>query len=217
MKRTISVGLLSAAMLASVNAHAAKAELKLIGTITPAACVPNFTGGATIDYGNIPAGTLNLTSQTTLLAKSTTFNVTCDAPTIFYLKPADERAATVSANVIPVGTETTPTARFGLGAAPGGENIGAYSLQITGETADSGTTGRIRSIDGGATWAVFGGILRATGGLVAFNNGSGNTPAPHTSITTNVTVNAVLAPANTLPLTDDIPLDGLATVEVVYP
>nr|NLU60103.1 DUF1120 domain-containing protein [Pseudomonas sp. BIGb0427] len=113
MKKIISVGLLSAAMLSSLNAHAAKAELKLIGTITPAACVPNFAGGSIIDYGNIPAGTLNATAQTNLPIKSTTINITCDAPTTFYLKPADERAGTVAAGVMPPNAGATTV--YGLG------------------------------------------------------------------------------------------------------
>ncbi|QQX56981.1 DUF1120 domain-containing protein [Pseudomonas chlororaphis] len=216
MKRIISVGLLSAAMLASVNAHATKAELRLIGTITPAACVPNFAGGATIDYGNIPAGTLNATTQTDLPIKTTTINVTCDAPTTFYLKPADERAATVAAGVIPPGSTTL--ALYGLGSAPGGANIGTYAVQLTGGVADTGTTSRTQSRDGGATWAVWNGRFANDGNqLIGFTNGANANPAPHTTVTADITVTASLAPANTLPLANDITLDGLTTVEVVYP
>ncbi|SDZ66960.1 DUF1120 domain-containing protein [Pseudomonas sp. NFIX28] len=216
MKRIIGVGLLSVAALSSVNAHAAKAELKVIGTITPAACVPNFAGGATIDYGNIPAGTLNKTSKTDLPVKTTTINITCDAPTTFYLKPADERAATVATGVLPTGT--TAIAVYGLGAAPGGANIGAYAVQITGGVADTGITSRTQSIDGGTTWGIWNGRFSNTGTqLIGFTNGANANPAPHTTITADISVITAIAPADTLPLTNDIILDGLTTVEVVYP
>ncbi|MGE8393463.1 MAG: DUF1120 domain-containing protein [Pseudomonas sp.] len=216
MKKIISVGLLSAAMLSSLNAHAAKAELKLIGTITPAACVPNFAGGSIIDYGNIPAGTLNATAQTNLPIKSTTINITCDAPTTFYLKPADERAGTVAAGVMPPNAGATTV--YGLGAAPNAANIGSYIVSITGGLADTGTTSRTHSLDGGATWALWCGQFRNNGTqLISFTNGSNANPAPHTSITADITVVASLAPANSLPLANEIALDGLTTVEVVYP
>ncbi|WP_277591583.1 DUF1120 domain-containing protein [Pseudomonas chlororaphis] len=216
MKRIIGVGLLSAAALSSVNAYAAKAELKVIGTITPAACVPNFAGGATIDYGNIPAGTLNKTSKTDLPLRSTTITITCDAPTTFYLKPADERAATVATGVLP--PAATATTVFGLGAAPGGANIGAYAISLTGGVADTGTTSRTQSTNGGASWAVWNGRLSNAGNqLIGFTNGTTALPAPHTTITADITVVPSIAPADTLPLTNDITLDGLSTIEVVYP
>ncbi|SDQ80863.1 Protein of unknown function [Pseudomonas sp. UC 17F4] len=216
MKKIISVGLLSAAMLSSLNAHAAKAELKVIGTITPAACVPNFAGGSIIDYGNIPAGTLNATAQTDLPNKLTTINITCDAPTTFYLKAADERAATVATGVVPPGA--TAVSLYGLGAAPNGANIGTYAVQLTGGVADMGTTARTHSLDGGTTWNIWNGRFSNAGNqLIGFTNGATGNPAPHRTITADITVTTSLAPANTLPMANDIILDGLTTVEVVYP
>ncbi|WP_139319892.1 DUF1120 domain-containing protein, partial [Serratia marcescens] len=46
----------------ATNSTAVMAEsidVKVIGTITPTACKPNFGGGGTIDYGNIQPASLS--------------------------------------------------------------------------------------------------------------------------------------------------------------
>jgi hypothetical protein len=217
MKKLLALSVLSVSMLSSVVAHAATAELKLVGTITPSACVPNFTGGSTINYGNIPAGSLNANAQTSLPLAATKLSVVCDAPVKFAIKPFDERNATVATGVVPsagVGVANN----FGLGSAPDGANIGAYTLQLTGETSDVGTTRRLSSGNAGATWALFGGYLSGSGNtLVAFSNGSNNSvPAAHTTVTADISISAAIDKSVNLPMADEIPIDGLATFEIVY-
>src|SRR5476651_17251 len=94
MKKLARVSLIASALMAPVLANAATtADLTLIGTITPSSCVPNFTGGATLDYGSIAASTLNSSAQTMLPEKKTKFSVTCNAPMKFALGMTDARAA----------------------------------------------------------------------------------------------------------------------------
>lgn len=218
MKKIFIASALSVATLVPAVSHAATAELRLIGTITPAACVPNFTGGATIDYGNIPAASLNRTAQTTLPSKVTALNITCDSPTTFYLRGADERAATLVSE-LNVGNNYPLNTKFGLGATESGVNIGAYSLRIANETSDSGETRRLLSTDGGNYFGIFGGAVGSDGGrLIAFGDSATSMrPAPHTSVDMDVVVTAAIDVATNLPLQDEIYIDGLATIEVIYP
>ncbi len=212
----VAVAGVAAMMFAPVRASAESAELRITGTIVPAACTPAFAGGGVVDYGNIPAGSLNQTAQTTLADKSTQLTLTCDAPALFAFKVVDDRAGTavVSLETIPTYTENM---KFGLGAA-GGKNIGAYSLQITGETSDQGATNHLASLDGGTTWSVFGGGMVGDGSrLIGFgDSATGKTPSAHTSITADIRVVTAIDKGSNLPLTQKIPLDGLSTFEVVY-
>ncbi|MCH1996717.1 DUF1120 domain-containing protein, partial [Achromobacter xylosoxidans] len=56
---TLSLAL-AGSMAASV-AQAQSIDVRVIGTITPAACIPSLAGGGVVDYGNIAASTLNQT------------------------------------------------------------------------------------------------------------------------------------------------------------
>lgn len=216
MKKLVALSVLSATMLSSMTAHAATAELKLIGTITPAACVPNFTGGATINYGNIPASSLNQSAQTNLPNKTTVLTVACDAPIKFALKAVDERAATLIPE-INLPAAPNPVYMFGLGAASNGAKIGAYGVQMSNVTTDAGTTRTMRSLDGGANWYFNGGAFGSDGRLIAFSDVSGSMlPAAHSSLTADITIVAAVDRASNLPLTSEIAIDGLTTIEVVY-
>ena len=212
-----AVASVAAAMIAPIQASAESAQLRITGTIVPAACRPAFAGGGVIDYGTILASTLNPTAQTTLPDKSTQLTLTCDAPALFGFKVIDERAATadISLETIP---NYLPNMKFGLGTADG-KKIGAYSLQMTSQTSDAGPAHPIGSYDGGATWVALGtGGMGGNGNrLVAFaNSATEYVPSAHTSITADIRVVTAIEPGSDLPLTRNIPLDGLSTFEVVY-
>ncbi|WP_163435831.1 DUF1120 domain-containing protein, partial [Escherichia coli] len=50
------------AALAMSNAHAANyVTLKVIGNIVPGSCVPSLPNGGVVDYGTMPASTINPT------------------------------------------------------------------------------------------------------------------------------------------------------------
>lgn len=216
MKKMMVMSVLATALTVPVLANAATtADLKLIGTIVPAACAPNFTGGATIDYGSIPAGTLNAASQTLLPEKTTKLTVTCDAPVKFAFSLVDERAASAVTTLDTIGGYDA-TNKFGLGTADNGAKIGTYSLQISNETADTGTTRRLTSTNSGTSWAVFGGAL-ANNNLVGFGgSATGTLPTAHKSISVDLRVVAAIDKTANLPITNEIKIDGLTTFEVKY-
>ena len=216
MKKLMVMSVMASALTVPVLANAATtADLKLIGTITPAACTPNFTGGATIDYGNIPAGTLNQATQTLLPEKTTKLTVTCTAPVKFALATTDDRSSSAVTTLDTI-VSYTADMKFGLGSAGNGAKIGAYSLQISNEVPDAGATQRIFSLDGGTTWATFQGGL-STARLISFANSATSTvPAAHTSMAMDVRVVAAIDKAMNLPITNSITIDGMTTIEVRY-
>ena len=211
-----AIASVAAVMLAPVHANAESAELRITGTIVPVACTLAFAGGGVVDYGTMPASSLNSTAQTTLPEKSTQLTLTCEAPALFAFKTTDERAGTAitSLQTIP---NYLPVGKFGLGAV-NGKNIGAYSLQITKATPDQGVTRLLASVDGGASWPISEGGMTNNGvKLNAFaGSAAGTVPAAHTSITADIRVVTALDRGSNLPLTQKIPLDGLSTFEVVY-
>ncbi|TSD60057.1 DUF1120 domain-containing protein [Variovorax sp. KBS0712] len=205
-----------AVMFVPGQASAESAELRIAGTITPTACTPVFTGGGVVDYGKIPAKSLNPTAQTNLPEKSIQLGMTCDAPVLFGFKTIDERAGTaVTSLQTGVGE---PETKFGLGTSDG-QKIGAYSMQIVRATADGRPALTLFSENGGTYWGALntGGLMADGGRLIAFvNDGGASRPNAHKSVTTDIRVTTVIDKGSNLPLTHAIPLDGLSTFELVY-
>lgn len=211
-----AVACAAAVMFVPGQASAESAELRITGTFVPAACTMAFAGGGVIDYGAIPASSLNPSSQNSLESKSTQLTLTCEAPALFAFKVIDERAGTALEwlQILPIEDATT---KFGLGTVDG-KKIGAYSLQVEDGTSEAGYARRLESQDGGAHWTTSEGVLTANGGkLFAFGDSSSEWQLlPHTSITADIGVFAVLDAGDNLPLAKRIPLDGLSTFELIY-
>ncbi|GER10986.1 DUF1120 domain-containing protein [Variovorax boronicumulans] len=205
-----------AVMFVPGQASAESAELRITGTITPTACTLVFTGGGVVDYGKIPAKSLSPTAQTNLPEKSIQLGMTCEAPVLFGFKVVDERAATAVTSLETIAGHAA-NKKFGLGAVDG-KKIGAYSLQLVSQTADDGPAVSLESGNGGATWVAFGqiGLVGDGSKLVSFLTGSGTAPNAHTSVTADIRVVTAIDKGSNLPLTQQIPLDGLSTFELVY-
>lgn len=209
MNKFIIVGLATSSLLASLMASAAQtADLTVTGTIEPASCTPTFPNGATIDYGNIAASSLKQDALNYLASKSTTLNITCNAPAKFYLSFVDNKSTT-----IPAGIGTTGSVYYGLGTTSKGGPIGAYTIGLNGATATAGSPRFLVSNDSGATWTASSGSTRSPGFRYAWGDGTTSlTPAAFSSITANVSVNAIIDKASNLPLADQTTLDGSATI-----
>lgn len=207
MKKFMTASIIASALMTPVLANAATtADLKLIGTIVPTSCTPNFNGGASIDYGNIPASTLNATTTTKLPDKTTTFTVTCNAPVKFALGLTDERASSLVSGI----------GDFGLGVAINNEKIGGYYLTLSNPVPDKGATSMLYSDNNGISWGGSAGDMSPSL-LMAFNAGdTSKAPTPHTSITASIIVKASIDKGVNLPLADQINIDGLSTIEVKY-
>ncbi|MFC3816555.1 DUF1120 domain-containing protein [Lysobacter sp. GCM10012299] len=194
-----------------------QADLTVTGTITPGACIPSLDGGGKIDLGQIAAASLSATDLTTLPSQSITLSVHCPEAATFAIRAQDNRAGSSFA--------TGGDGFFGLGAAPGGEKIGGYSLHVVSGsvTVDSASTAYgMSSTDVGATWTHYGAGGTAAPGsngvrIIAFAKTAGETtPSAIKDAAMTLQVSPMIVARSQLPTADEITIDGSATLEVVY-
>ena len=149
--------ILTAAIASSCgfNAYAADSiDISVIGTISPAACVPLAAGGGVIDYGFISPSQLAETGPTVLEAKTLGFSIACSADINVAVRGVSNRPSTttdIKSNEGPTGGAvvtdeliaaglgknlplglpdiTIPTVS-GLGKSSNGQNIGGYTLTL---------------------------------------------------------------------------------------
>jgi hypothetical protein len=194
-------------------------DLALGGSITPAACAIDIQNNGVADYGVINKVNLNPdpAMKTFLTEIVLTTTVACGAPTRYAFRAIDNRTDSRGGVYSP---------EFGLGKTPEGLNIGGlgitmgYLVRLDG--AWSYTT---KSPNGGASWNPSGPFFTnfppmdtEPNTLHGHNRLDGDTAGP--SMATNgsyvIRYKPVIRPANELLWTDDITLDGSATLELVY-
>lgn len=206
---------------ASIGAFAADAaELKVTGTIKPAACDVTLSGGAVLDFGDIPANTLNDTAFTNLGNKSVDLTIQCSAAARVALAATDGRRGT---NVPGIGAflygNQSDASTYGVGEV-GGKKVGAYILYSdTAPVVDAATGARLASENGGASWGV---SANATNAITptrwhGFTTTGALVPGQFKTIKQTYKVQLGLnKKADLPPLTEGIAIDGLATFTVKY-
>jgi type 1 fimbria pilin len=208
------LSLLTAALLltcASSAFAASSTDLTVTGIITPGVCTPSLANSGIVDYGKRSAKDLNPTAHTPLGIETIQLTVNCDASTQFALKTSDNREGTASLGGSGSGT-------FGLGLINTNEKLGFYQLSFMSPVADTPVTA-LYSRNKGDTWNRLwddDGITSAD--WVAFGNRTGSvwTPDFVQNVTVDIAVNTQIAPANSLTLTDEVTLDGSATLQIEY-
>ena len=99
----IAIGLF---IIASSNVHAASSvDLRVTGSITPSACVPQLSSGGLIDYGKISVKDLRW--DKVMPVQRLQLSVNCDAATFFAIK------STLSSNFSPIAMRTSPIIQIG--------------------------------------------------------------------------------------------------------
>ncbi|MFJ2550254.1 DUF1120 domain-containing protein [Pseudomonas sp. NPDC087612] len=232
MTKHLSIALgLTALAAVSVPAHASSVDLKVIGSITPASCVPTLGGGGTVDYGTIHPSTLSDTTPTLLQEREIPFTVTCSAPAKFGLTAIEGRPNTALGTLWPSGVAEKPASvtfnsgtwyAAGLGLADG-KKIGGYSLVVKTDTvmADGAA---IATIHRNADWAegTFAASTTASGmysgGIrtVSWATPATTVPVAITNLNGSLAVQAYLNTTTELDMSKPIALDGLTTLELVY-
>jgi type 1 fimbria pilin len=208
---------------ASIGAHAAEsADLAVQGMIRPSACNVSLSGNGTVDFGTISALTLSETEATVLPSRDFTLTVTCDASTTAGYSITDSRPGTANSTagsaVVNSGTHW-----FGLGDVDG-MHVGAfrimYDASTSQATADGGNVDAIYSQNGGAWTMRSDRNVWAQPGYPRLHSWAptGTTaPGSYSTMVQPFTITAAIAPTSELPdLTNNIPLDGLATFTLVY-
>lgn len=196
-------------LLAGADLRAASSvNLNATGKITPSACEPSLSNGGVYDLGKIPAKSLNPDEPTLLPAHSLQLELTCQALTLVALKPRDNRAGSHFESDNPL--------KFGLGLVNGNEKLGSMLLRLQSIMADGNELFAIGSV-GQASWSPTD-ILSPTF-LTSFTPDRGSpsmAPVPIQRLSAAVLITPRIAPANTLTLTREVPLDGSATLEINY-
>lgn len=221
--------LLPLALAFATNAAVAanSVDLRVTGTITPSACDVSLAGGD-FDLGIIQASELSATESTYPgVVGGKTLNITCSGATQVAFKAIDNRSGSVPP--LSGGAESA----FGLGVDSSNNPIGYYRLQVKSASAatdaSSGAAQIKRSSDEGVSWTGFLtsgpgnmsslGAFNASPVIYAFDAGAASDtaqPAPIISAAVSLQVSTVIQPESALDTSTEIPLDGSATIELVY-
>ncbi len=208
----ITLGMLLAGAQHALAASAI--DLSVKGLITPTACTPLLSSGGLIDYGKISQQDLNLDKGTRLPIRHLQVSVACNASSRFALRMRDNRDGSAMVN---------SEIYYGLGLDISGNRIGLYSLtfdprqtMIDSAAVAYGT----ESTTGGLAWrtANLNPIDIGANSYLGFTDTDGSTTGPSAiqELTGTVKIEAVINAKQNLDLSQDILLDGSATMEVVY-
>ncbi|MET0774273.1 MAG: DUF1120 domain-containing protein [Pseudomonas mandelii] len=208
MNKRLSV--LTAALLLTGTSSvfaASSTDLTVKGLITPNACTPVLAGGGIADHGKFSAKDLHPDKHTYLPEIVMQMTVNCDAATPFAITPTDNRAGT-----------STSGNYFGLGLINTDEKLGYFRVIPRNVMADATNAQAILSTDGGETWIKEGSVafwgvnnIWSVGAL-----GADIAPIAVKELSMDLNVRTGIAPTNSLTLTDEVTLDGSATLQIKY-
>lgn len=207
---TTSLSLCSGALLLALSSSAFAAssvDLTVKGLITPSACAPSLSSGGIVDHGKIAAKDLKLDSWTVLEKHHLQLAITCDAPTLLALKGIDN-----------IGEAHDPRNSYGLGLVSG-KKLGNFVLVLSNPMADGAAASLIESSDNGLTWgASFPGDIWPASNLASFGDSSTGkwAPTPVQQVMADLMVETMIAPTAGMDLTTEVPINGSATLEVMY-
>ncbi|MGY2175519.1 DUF1120 domain-containing protein [Pseudomonas azotoformans] len=184
---------------------ASSVDLTVRGLITPSACEPTLSGGGNVEVGKISAKDLNSDNYTRLADQALQLTVTCDGATLMAIEPKDNRAGSNS---------EVDDAAFGLGLVNGSEKLGFFNMILQAAVADGTEVGPIASRDNGLTWTSLTYLIN--NGITSVANTTAVAPVPVQILVADLLINPFIAPANSLTLTEEVPIDGSATLTVKY-
>ncbi|MDQ0738728.1 DUF1120 domain-containing protein [Pseudomonas sp. W4I3] len=195
----------SVLLLASATAFAGSTvDLTVKGLIVPSACTPSFTGGGVIDHGKISAKDLNPDRSTVIGNHTLSMAINCDAAIQFALHSIDNRAA------------SGITTHYGLGFASDSQKLGRYSLLLRNPVVEGGTAVQtIGSYDQGNTW--FREYIWEPGMYMSVASMDDTTqPVAVKDLRLDLEVQTIINRADGLDLSNEVTIDGSATLEVKY-
>lgn len=204
MKTQLTTLAASVLLLGSATAFAASSvDLTVKGLIVPSACTPSLSAGGVIDHGKVSAKDLNPDRHTAIGLHTLSMNVNCDAPIQFALHPIDNRAAS--------GIATD----FGLGFINETQKLGHFSLTWRGVVADGVTAQPIVSIDQGNTWYADRFWVPSMY-MAAASMDDDTQPLSVKDLSVDLEVLTIINPTDGLDLSNEVTIDGSATLEVKY-
>lgn len=226
MKKTLCA--LAVLSTVSLPVFAAGVDVKVIGTIEPAACTLSLPAGATVDYGVIDPSILEASTYTRLAEKQIDIALSCDAPAKMGLMAVNGRLATMAGATEGVsGAGRAPLTLFGAntdGAGlglDGSDKIGGYAIRLAPGTVQADST-NVDVISKGAAATSW--TKNSTGSMylstekrhVSWATTGTTTPVAFKDMTAKLGVEAYINKKSELDLSKQIKLDGLTTIELVY-
>ncbi|MFC0227268.1 DUF1120 domain-containing protein [Serratia aquatilis] len=216
----------------SLPALAESIDVRVIGTIDPAACTPTLSGGGTVDYGTIKPTALAKDAFTTLAEKQLDLAINCDAPAKVAIAAYSQRGASaVNTNGTMETLATAPTGVMMFGSASAGvfglgldgtKGIGGYAIRLAPGTmsADGIAVDSIVANGNTTSWskAVTGSLLNSVTSVrhASWAKTGTTTPIAFTTLAGKLGVQAYINKTSELDLTKPVVLDGLTTLELVY-
>lgn len=194
---------LSTTALISVAPYALAAsstDLTVTGTITPSACTP-ILSTTTIDYGTIPAKSLNPTEVTYLPDVDLHLSVECAATTAMAFRLIDNNPY-----------QGSPF--LSLGKTPDGEPIGSVFFIFSNPIADSVPVAVSHSRDNRQDWSET--LYMHPGYLHAPSQPGTFTPISSQRFSTGLIARGTILPADRLTLKEVVPLNGNGTIQIEY-
>lgn len=200
----------------SLVGNGAERELRLRAAFTPASCTPRLGQGGVVDFGRIGSGQL-AQRQVTRLERGLSLTVQCDGPTRFALSAKDNRAG----SALPVPGQEAATL-FGLGTTQAGGAVGSFRLRIDAPNAGA-PLWPVQAAPAGVTWRRVPGEQAAVahgGQWLGFSldasAGEAAGPSALDGLSAQVQVELYLAPLEALKLREETPIQGSATLEIIY-
>ncbi|QLG95077.1 DUF1120 domain-containing protein [Pseudomonas yamanorum] len=196
----------TALLLASTTSAfaASTVDLTVKGLITPNACTPAISGGGVVDHGKIASKDLVQNNPTPLPRVMLQLTINCEGLTAIAIKPIDNRGGTA-----------TSSFDFGLGLVNGNKKLGRFYLTPLNMVADAVTVQPIASGDGGRTWyAERSWELQTLWGVGAMDNAT--TLLPVKDLVMDLEVSTSIARADQFDFSEEHPIDGSGTLEVMY-
>lgn len=183
---------------------ASSVDLTVKGVITPNACTPTFSGGGVVDHGKIASKDLVQNNPTTLPKAMLKLSINCEGPTAIAIRPVDNRAGTA-----------TGSSDFGLGLINTNKKLGRFYLTPLNMVADAVPVQPIASGDGGRTWyAEWAWELQTLWGAGALDDAT--TLLPVKDLVMDLEVTTQIARADQFDFSEEQPIDGSGTLEVMY-
>ncbi|AFQ50025.1 DUF1120 domain-containing protein [Burkholderia cepacia] len=207
-KHLLAPSLLACAMLLSAGHALAGTDLSVNGHIRPgSACSLTLGKGGTVDLGTISSKDLQETGLTTFDKHEISLSIQCQAPTKIAFRVLDNRAGTAFQGF-----------GFGLGAS-GGKKIGRYLLLPKDRIGDGTALSHLVRWGNGSwngagsemyTWKVSPSMTSS------WSKPGYNLPQAFQNISSRLGFEIDIAPASNLDVSQEIAIDGSATVELVY-
>ncbi|EOC1315359.1 DUF1120 domain-containing protein [Cronobacter turicensis] len=205
-------------------------DLKVTGKLVKGSCAPALENGGVVDFGNIPLENLSKTNVNQLGRRNINLTITCDTAIPVAWQAVDNKHTSVQDISVTNGLYDGSACfasdnHFGLGKTAGNVNIGDYCVIVN---KDAMTVDGVKAVftqtnykvSNGAWSTLSGGdVLNGVNGQWRYISASeeGSTaPVPGKVFVYPLVISAAVQGTDTLAVTDNTPLDGSATISLVY-